>query len=272
MRSLALTASLLLASTALAAEPTCLALTSHGLGPIELGMTRAQVDALKLPTEVRPLRVPLQTTTTVFQPKPSPGETGYGNLMIRFTGGKVTGIRLDDNQGCVSANARKISLADPGALIAAQVGSCGPVNNNIGGNAIYCEGGHVTLTFKEMGGVEYRGVHVSVDPKNAPAASCAGYLEPGALVATASVSGKPGSSIEVVPGKSYCLPGTTVDSTLVPEAIRALGFNTCSRLGEVVACDYQGARFHFERGALVKLQVVARKAPHSGPIGGESLE
>jgi hypothetical protein len=264
----------LFTSEAQAEGRTCFTLTKDSLGGIKLGMTRAELNALKLAPAPARLGPPKQ-----FPRKALPGELEVGTFMVRMDGpnGTVSNIRLDDDEACVRWKGTRIALAASGPRIAAQLGVCGPVSHNIGGNGIACAGGAISLAFKEMGGSSYRTLTVkTVAPSaEAPLASCEAYLEPGYLLADKKKQWPLGAALDVLRGKTYCVGGKRFDSTLEPDAIPALGFNTCSKLsvggGLVVHCDFQGARFHFAGGQLTKLQLVAVKAPHSGPLPGVSL-
>lgn len=192
----------------------------QSIGPITLGMTEAAI--VRTGIQVKPGRFDQERRVGVFD--------------VTFTDGKVSGVSyaLGESGQPLRINGTALTPKSPQQM-AALIKGCTPMQRNYGGNVIECTSGATIV--QHMGGL---GIRVGAPAAVTSKPTCAGYLEPG----------NPSSSLEIKPGKTYCLPTRTVTTALRPaDVLGTLRYNTCQEEvaigGTTITCPFQGTQFIF---------------------------
>lgn len=128
------------ATTSAAASPAIAELVSGaGIGPVRIGMTRAELDALGMATKGGPLR----------------NDVTVGPYVASFDGDRVGSVFVELRAlpaGVRVGGAVFQAAGATDAAIAARLPGCGPVQHNTGANVIACDGGRTeVITGSESG-------------------------------------------------------------------------------------------------------------------------
>ncbi|MEZ4472758.1 MAG: hypothetical protein R3F60_18625 [bacterium] len=137
-----------------------------------------------------------------------------GPYDVHLVGGKVASVSLNltPDQPSVTVKGQVVTPKSPEDL-ARHLGTCGPLQMNIGGNVIQCASG--AIAGQHLGGLS---IHVTGPNLVDDAPTCAGYLVPG----------EAGSKLVIEAGQTYCV-GTRVLTRDVrqPDVLGRLAYNTC---------------------------------------------
>lgn len=206
------------------------------LGPVELGMSRAQLEATGLPLSAGPI-------DTWFD---------LGPYSVHLEDDAVVAIGLDSSKGsCVLLDGQSLALSERLEDLAAAIpGQCGPLQYNIGATVVDCADGLMLL--EHLGGKELR-----VLPAPRPLEqSCDAYVSPGTDAKRSAVA-------ELDEQTKVCFGGRVLTADLEPDDVQKLAgkmhISTCERTDNLGAtlldCHYSGVRLTFS-GPNLKLSRV----------------
>ena len=236
---------------AAAPEKKCLDLVpGASLGPVTLGMTRAEATRLKIGIGIQPLPPAADPLNVKGEPR-----------ALLNAAGTVEQIHhsLVDVPCVSTGKGRTLPASARPEELAMMIGSCSPTEVLEGGNVIRCGGVEIWWAgWGGKGGVELRVRDVASGVK------CDGYIVPGDRTVSATAvhrAKEADKGLEIEAGKRYCLGTQVITNELKPaEVAGKLRLDSCATEtgGEQVSCPHQGVRFRFggPRAALSRVEVI----------------
>lgn len=220
---------LLPAATAAAQDATCPEIKPGvSIGPVRVGMPRADLDKLKL----------------TIQPGFNENNLKVGALQVYLKDGVVEAVGADSGAvSCVTLHGKNQLKLDetPMEEIAARfTGLCGPHQFNTGATVIDCKNGLSIL--QHLGGKELRVERTPPDVQ----VTCDAWVMPASTSRTTAEA-------DVLPNKRVCFQGRDFTADLTPDDIIPLSgkrhINTCERTtargATTLSCHYDGVRLTF---------------------------
>jgi len=239
----------LLPASVLAAEPCPALVPGKSLGPLRLGMTRAQVEKLGLG--------PLECA------EPGRCRTGPFEVILGPLDDCpvcVTGVALALTEGrCTKVQGQRFDADAKMERIAAAVGECSRVWVEEGRRTIHCVHGLAQVWDSPL--------EVRVQPEAAKLVfTCDAYILPGEGVASAKGWTAVPTDLRPKTGGHYCLGDLDLRSAMTPAAaVEALGPERCKQgegtAANLVSCAALGLELRFQKGSLVRIDVTPESSP-----------